>query len=72
MEPAMDSTQKGFRRMRRISSRNINWKQISQRNSTDLSRTMVVLNQHVNHVKASTKIRRAVSLLLGTLFDEKA
>jgi hypothetical protein len=72
MELAMESNQKGIRRISRMAFRNVHGQQTRQRNSTDPSRAMVVTNQHVNQIKSSTSVRQAVLDLLGTLIDEKA
>lgn len=68
----MDSSQKGFRHLRRTLCRNIPRQQTNQRNSTDLSRIMVVMNQRANGAKDSIEVQRVVLDLLGTFFDEEA
>jgi hypothetical protein len=72
MELAMDSVQKGFRHLRRMFSGNHPRQQTCRRNSTDLSRVMVVMNQRADRTKASIKARRAELDMLGTFFDEEA
>jgi hypothetical protein len=68
----MDSIQKGFRRMRRVASSIASGQQIRQRNSTDPTRAMVVLDHHSNQTRVSFKTLQAAVKLLGTLFDEQA
>jgi hypothetical protein len=72
MESAMDSKQKGFRRMRGMAANIGNAQRISQRNAIDLYRTMVVMNQHATQAKVSSKVRRTALFLLGALIDEEA
>jgi hypothetical protein len=68
----MDSFQMGFQRMRRMASSNARVQQISQRNLTDPTRAMVVLNYRANTTKISFKALQSAAKLLGTLIDEMA
>jgi hypothetical protein len=71
MEPAMDSKQNGLHYIHPSATKNARARQIRRRNTKDLSRAMVEMNQNVNHTKAFIKVLQTAVKLLGTLIDEK-
>jgi hypothetical protein len=70
MGPSLQGVQSGLQGLRRVASEIASNSQTNEAKSTDLSRTMVEMQQHSMQAKASIKALQTANDTLGTLFDE--